>query len=136
MLSKIRREGTFKPMDVVKINQDEKKPKYNLICIGSTKDSKNRIIVSEKAQSEVHWATTTLSNAPHDIQKKIKVIAADKPRHKRMLTMSSANFTFECLSQIKRQITIFDDGICSDQDVSSMPTHQVRFDDGIFSSYR
>ena len=132
LLSKIRREGTFKPMDVVKINQDEKKPKYNLICIGSTKDSKNRIIVSEKAQSEVHWATTTLSNAPHDIQKKIKVIAADKPRHKRQLTMSSANFTFECLSQIKRQITIFDDGICSDQDVSSMPTHQVRFDDGIF----
>ena len=49
-----------------------------------------------------------------------------------MLTMSSANFTFECQSQIKRQITIFDEGICSDQDVSSMPTHQVRFDDGIF----
>ena len=24
LLSKIRREGTFKPMDVVKINQDEK----------------------------------------------------------------------------------------------------------------
>ena len=49
LLSNIRQKGTFKPMDVVKINQDEKKPKYNLICIGSTKDSKNRIIVSEKA---------------------------------------------------------------------------------------
>ena len=47
-----------------------------------------------------------------------------------MLTMSSENFTFEC--QIKREITIFDDGICSDQDVSSIPTHQVRFDYGIF----
>ena len=113
----------------------KKKPKYNLICIGSMKDSKNRIIVSEKAQSVVHWATTTLGNAPQDIQKKIKEIAADKPQHKWMLTMSSANFTFECQSRIKRQITIFDDGICSDQDVSSMPTHQVRFDGGSFSSY-
>ena len=46
--------------------------------------------------------------------------------------MSSKNFTFECQSQIKRKITIFDDSSCSDQDVPSMPTHQIRFDDGIF----
>ena len=56
----------------------------------------------------------------------------DKPKHKRMLTMSSKNFTFECQSQIKRKITIFEDSICSEQDVSEMPTHQIRFDDGMF----
>ena len=56
----------------------------------------------------------------------------DKPKHKRMLTMSSKNFMFECQSQIKRKITIFEDSICSEQDVSEMPTHQIRFDDGIF----
>ena len=49
-----------------------------------------------------------------------------------MLTMSSKNFTFECQSQIKRKITIFEDSICSEQDVSEMPTDQIRFDDGVF----
>ena len=127
----MRCEGAFKPKDTIK-TQDEKKPKYNLICIGSTRDAKNRIILSEKAQSEQSWATTALNNAPMEIQKRIKQIAADKQKHKRMLTMSSKNFTFECQSQIKRKITIFDDSSCSDQDGSSMPTHQIRFDDGIF----
>ena len=27
---------------------------------------------------------------------------------------------------------IFEDSICSEQDVSEMPTHQIRFDDGVF----
>ena len=49
-----------------------------------------------------------------------------------MLTMSLKNFTFECQSQIKQKITIFEDSICSEQDVSEMPTHQIRFDDGVF----
>ena len=43
LLSKIRREGVFKSVDSMKPQQDDKKPKYNLICIGSTKDAKNRI---------------------------------------------------------------------------------------------
>ena len=30
-----------------------------------------------------------------EVQKRIKQIAADKQKHKRMLTMSSKNFTFE-----------------------------------------
>ena len=131
LLSKIRCEGSFKPKDTIK-TQDDKKPKYNLICVGSTSDAKNRIILSEKAQCEQSWATTALNNAPMEVQKKIKQIAAEKQKHKRMLTMSSKNFTFECQSQIKRKITIFDVSSCSDQDVSSMPTHQIRFDDGIF----
>ena len=62
----------------------------------------------------------------------MKQIATNKPKHKRMLTMSSKNFTFECQSQIKRKITIFEDSICSEQDVSEMPTHQIRCDDGVF----
>ena len=46
--------------------------------------------------------------------------------------MSSKNFTFECQLQIKQKITIFEDSICSEQDVSEMPTHQIGFDDGVF----
>ena len=70
LLSKIRREGAFKPNDTIK-TQDEKKPKYSLICIGSTRDAKNRIILSEKAQSEQSWAMTALNNAPIEVQKKL-----------------------------------------------------------------
>ena len=62
----------------------------------------------------------------------MKLIASQQSRRKRMLTMSSKHFTFECQSQIKMQIKIFDDSICTDQDVSSMPNHQIQFDDGIF----
>ena len=121
-------------MDHVKTaqQQDETKPKYNLVCIGSTKDQKNRMILSEQVQNEHSWSTAILTKAPLEIQKKIKQIATDKPKHKRVLTMSSKNFMFECQSQIKRKITIFEDSICSEQDVSEMPTHQIRFDDGVF----
>ena len=69
LLSKIRREGAFKTLEHMK-PLDEKKPKFNLICIGSTKDPKNRVVVSEKAQMEHSWSTTTLANAPAEIQKK------------------------------------------------------------------
>ena len=131
LLSQIRREGVFKSVDHIKTakRQDEMKPKYNLVCIGSTKDQKNRMILSERVQSEHSWSTVVLTKAPLEVQKKIKQIATDKPKHKRMLTMSSKNFTFECQSQIKQKITIFEDSICSEQDVSEMPTHQIRFDD-------
>ena len=116
----------------MKPQQDEKKPKCNLICIGSTKDPKNRIILSERVQNEHSWSTTTSTHASLEVQKKMKQIATDKPKHKRMLMMSSKNFTFECQSQIKCKVAIFDDSICSEQDVSSMPTHQIRFDDDVF----
>ena len=131
LMLKIRQEGAFKNIEHVK-TPDKKKPRYNLICIGSTKDAKNRIVISEKSQPEQTWATMTLVHAWTEVQKKMKMIASNQLRHKRMLTMSSAHFTFECQSQIKRQIKIFDDSICSEQDISSMPNHQIRFDDGIF----
>ena len=124
----------LKSVDHIKTakQQDEMKPKYNLVCIGSTKDQKNRMILSEQVQNEHSWSTAILTKAPLEIQKKIKQIATDKPKHKRMLTISSKNFIFECQSQIKRKITIFEDSICSEQDASEMLTHQIRFDDGIF----
>ena len=93
---------------------DERKVKYNLVRIGSTKDAKTLVVVKEKAQNEQTWSTTTLSSAPVELQRKLRQIALPQVRHKRMLTMSSKNFTFECQSQIKRKITNFDD---SDQDV-------------------
>ena len=49
-----------------------------------------------------------------------------------MLTMSAKHFMFECQSQIKLHVKIFDDTSVSDQDMSSMPNHQIRFDDGIY----
>ena len=49
-----------------------------------------------------------------------------------MLVMSSKHFTFECQSQIKRNVVTFDDTSVTDQDVNQMATHQIRFDDGIF----
>ena len=84
LLSKIRREGVFKSMDHIKTakRQDETEPKYNLVCIGSTKDQKNRMILSERLQSEHSWSTAVLMKAPLEIQKKIKQIATDKPKHK------------------------------------------------------
>ena len=90
-------------MDHVKTTQqqDETKPKYNLVCIGSTKDQKNWMIPSERVQNEHSWSTAVLMKAPLEMQKKIKQIPMDKPKHKRMLTMSSKNFMFECQSQIK-----------------------------------
>ena len=119
-------------MELLKPIEEHKKPKFNLVCIGNTKDSKNRVVMSEKAQPEHTWSTTTLKSAPIEVQKKIKVITSDQPQHKRMLTKSSKHFTLECQSQIKRHIKIFDDSSVSDQDVSEMSTHQIRFDDGIY----
>ena len=50
--------------------QDETKPKYNLVCIGSTKDQKNRMILSERVQNQHSWSTAILTNSPLEIQKK------------------------------------------------------------------
>ena len=58
-------------MDHIKTakQQDEMKPKYNLVCIGSTKDQKNRMILSEQVQSEHSWSTDILTKALLEIQK-------------------------------------------------------------------
>ena len=58
-------------MDHIKTaqQQDEMKPKYNLVCIGSTKDQKNRMILSQRVQNEHSWSTDVLTKAPLEIQK-------------------------------------------------------------------
>ena len=73
-MSKIRRDGIFKSVDHVKTTQqqDETKPKYSLVCIGSTKDQKNRMILSERVQNEHSWSTAILTKAPLEIQNKNK----------------------------------------------------------------
>ena len=48
------------------------------------------------------------------------------------MMLSSKHFTFQCQHQIKRNLVIFADTVVGEQDVSQMPTHQIRFDDGIF----
>ena len=52
-----------------------------------------------------------------------------------MMVYSSKRFTFECQNQIKRNIVTFDDTAVGEQDVGQMPTHQIRFNDGIFFFY-
>ena len=61
----------LKSVDHIKTakQQDETKPKYNLVCIGSTKDQKNWIILSERVQNEHTWSTAVLTKAPLEIQK-------------------------------------------------------------------
>ena len=58
-------------MDHIKTTQqqDETKPKYNLVCTGSTKDQKNQMILSERVQNEHSWSTDVLTKAPLEIQK-------------------------------------------------------------------
>ena len=102
LMSKIRMEGDFKALERPKKPEEPlNKPKFNLICIGKVGDAKTRVIISEKAQPEQKWSTTTLRNAPPEIQQNISKIASEQPKHKRMLTMTSKSFTFECQAQIK-----------------------------------
>ena len=91
-------------------------------------------MLSEKAQPDQKWSTTTIRNAPPDLQKKVNSIVGNQIKHKRMMMLSSKHFTFDCQHQIKRNIVKFDDTSVSEQDISQMVTHQIKFDDGIFFS--
>ena len=133
LMSKIRTGRKFKKMEKKSLLiEDEQRPKFNLICIGNVKDSRTRLVVSEKSQQDQQWSTTTLKLAPPDVQKKAENVAKSQPKHKRMLAFSSKHFTFECAHQIKCNLVTFDDTVVGEQDVSQMATHQIRFDDGIF----
>ena len=71
LMSKIRIEGKFKTLEKVKKDDEHNnKPKFNLICIGNIKDIKARAVLSEKAQVDQKWSTTTLKVAPVELQKK------------------------------------------------------------------
>ena len=135
-MSKIRMEGKFKSISSEKVKKDNdeqfNKPKFNLVCIGNVKNSKSRVVLSEKAQVDQKWSTTTLKAALIELQKKVNAIVEGQHKHKRMMAMSSKHFTFDCQAQIKRNNVTFDNTSVAEQEVGQMATHQIRFDDGIF----
>ena len=63
-------DGKFKSMDKFKKEDEQQRPKFNLICIGNVKDNKSRIVLSEKTQVDQKWLAMTLKNAPIELQKK------------------------------------------------------------------
>ena len=69
-MSRIRMDGTFKKMEKVEKDDDHQRLKFSLICIGNVKESKTRLVLSEKAQPDQKWSTTTIRNVPPDLQKK------------------------------------------------------------------
>ena len=140
LLSQIRETGgPFKKIEdskqeVVELQQDSSNnSKFNFVCMGNVGDSKTRVLISEKHMPHESFSTTILKNAPPDVVKKIEDIACGRPKSKKMLTMSSKDFTFEVKSQITRTVKSLDGSIISDQLVSDMPMHQYRFDDQIMS---
>ena len=141
LLSQIRETGgPFKKMEdskkeVIELQQQDSSTssKFNFVCMGNIGDSKTRVLISEKYMPHESFSTTILKNAPTDVVKKIEDIARGRPKSKKMLTMSSKDFTFEVKSQITRTVKSLDGSIISDQLVSEMPMHQYRFDDQIMS---
>ena len=67
LMSKIRMEGKFKKLEKVKKDDEHNKPKFDLICIGNVKDSTTHVVLSEKAQVDQKWSTTTLKAAPIEL---------------------------------------------------------------------
>ena len=61
-----------------KTTDDEQRPKFNLLCIGNVKDNKTLIMLSEKAQPDQKWSTTTLKHAPFELQRKWKTLLNHK----------------------------------------------------------
>ena len=141
LLSQIRETGgPFKKIEdskkeVVELQQDNSSvsSKFNFVCMGNIGDNKTRLLVSEKQMPHESFSTTILNKAPVDVVKKIKDVARGRPKSKKMLVMSSKDFTFEVKSQITRTVKSLDGSIISDQLVSEMPMHQYRFDDQIMS---
>ena len=108
--------------------------KFQFVCMGNVNAAKTRIVISKKNVPHEKWSTSVLKQAPTDIAKKVEEIAhKQQPRTKKMLTMSSKDFTFDVKSQITRSIKKLDASSVKDQLVSDMPLHQFRFDDQIFS---
>ena len=120
--------------EVVELQQDNSaSSKFNFVCMGNIGDNKTRLLVSEKQMPHESFSTTILNKAPVDVVKKIEDIARGRPKSKKMLIISSKDFTFEVKSQITRTVKSLDGSIISDQLVSEMPMHQYRFDDQIMS---
>ena len=143
LLPRIRETGAFKSLEESKKNAttndgDNKSSnnarKFQFVCMGNVNAAKTRVVISEKNVPHEKWSTTVLKQAPTDVAKKVEEIAHKQQlRTKKMLTMSSKDFTFDVKSQITRTIKKLDASSVKDQLVSDMPLHQFRFDDQIFS---
>ena len=143
LLLRIRETGAFKSLEESKknaMNDDDRNStssssrKFQFVCMGNVNAAKTRIVISEKNVTHEKWSTSVLKQAPTDVAKKVEEIAhKQQTRTKKMLTMSSKDFTFDVKSQITRSIKKLDGSSVKDQLVSDMPLHQFRFDDQIFS---
>ena len=146
LLNKIRETGIFKPLEDSKrdvlndhssnsSNSSATKAnnRFQYICMGNVIAAKTRILISEKCTPHERWSTSVLKQAPPDVIKKVEDIAHQQPKNKKMLSMSSKDFTFDVKSQITRVVKKLDGSAVQDQLVSEMPLHQFRFDDQIFS---
>ena len=146
LLNKIRETGIFKPLEDSKkdvlndhssnsSNSSATKAnnRFQYICMGNVNAAKTRILISEKCTPHERWSTSVLKQAPPDVVKKVEDIAHQQPKNKKMLSMSSKDFTFDVKSQITRVVKKLDGSAVQDQLVNEMPLHQFRFDDQIFS---
>ena len=143
LLPRIRETGAFKSLEESKknaMNDDNRNStssssrKFQFVCMGNFNAAKTRIVISEKNVTHEKWSTSVLKQAPTDVAKKVEEIAhKQQTRTKKMLTMSSKDFTFDVKSQIKRSIKKLDGSSVKDQLVSDMPLHQFLFNDQIFS---
>ena len=148
LLNKIRETGIFKPLedskkDVLNNRSSSSSSnnssalkannKFQYVCMGNVNAAKTRILISEKCTPHERWSTSVLKQTPPDVAKKVEDIAHQHPKNKKMLSMSSKDFTFDVKSQITRVVKKLDGSTVQDQLVSKMPLHQFRFDDQIFS---
>ena len=147
LLNKIRETGVFKPLedskrDVLNNNcscsnsngsNTKANNKFQYVCMGNVNAAKTRLLISEKLTPHEKWSTNILKQAPADVAKKVEDIAHQQPKNKKMLSMSSKDFTFDVKSQITRVVKKLDGNAIQDQLVSEMPLHQFCFDDQIYS---
>ena len=113
LLNKIRETGIFKPLEDSKKdvlndrssssnNSSASKANNNFqyVCMGNINAAKTRILISEKCTPHERWSTSVLKQTPPDVAKKVEDIAHQHPKNKKMLSMSSKDFTFDVKSQI------------------------------------
>ena len=144
LLPRIRETGAFKSLEESKqtaMNDSSNNKssssnggkKFQFVCMGNVNAAKTRIVISEKDISHDKWSTSVLKQAPVEVTKKVEeIVQKQQTRTKKMLTLSSKDFTFDVKSQVTRSIKKLDASSVKDQLVTDMPLHQFRFDDQIF----
>ena len=136
LLPRIRETGAFKSLEESKqtamndSSNDKSSSsnggkKFQFVCMGNVNAAKTRIVISEKDVSHDKWSTSVLKQAPVEVTKKVEeIVQKQQTRTKKMLTLSSKDFTFDIKSQITRSIKKLDASSVKDQLVTDMPLHQ------------